>query len=653
MDFRLTDSFVEEYKKIEPDWGPLGKITYLTKYSRTTEEDRLEDWWETLRRVVEGCYTIQGRHCEHLKLPWHYRKAQTSAQQMYSRMFSMKFLPAGRGLKMMGTDFMWNRSSMCLINCTYISSSELSTDFAEPFCFIADVSMMGCGSSIDTRGAGQVKIRQPRYGDYVFTVEDTREGWIELIRTILNSYVGKGSIPKEVDYSKIRPYGAPIKGLGGQASGPDPLRQLVQDIQDILNPSVDEYISSTNIVDLANSIARCIVSGNLRRSAQIVLGSIDDKDFLELKDPDKHKDKLSKLRWVANDTVMPKIGSDYTEVAQRTAKTGEPGFYWVENAQHYGRMKDGYGNKDPNVLGINACGELPLESYGICNLVEVFPARHENYEDFERSLKYAYLYAKSVTLLPTHNPRTNAVILRSRRIGISQSGIAQAIAKLGLRTYLNWCDKGYKYLKDIDALYSDWLCVQKSIKITTVKPSGTVSLLPQATPGIHYPFSKHYLRAMRFDKKSPIVKALKKAGHVVEDDVVDASSSVVYFPVEEKDFARARKDLSIWEQAELVAQMQYWWSDNAVSATLTFSPEEAKDIPRILSLYETRLKSISFLPLRDHQYKQAPYQEISEAEYKKAIKKIKPFDFNDIGIEKYSKHAYCNSDRCEILTKEK
>jgi hypothetical protein len=250
--------------------------------------------------------------------------------------------------------------------------------------------------------------------------------------------------------------------------------------------------------------------------------------------------------------------------------------------------------------------------------------------------------------MSTHHERTNAVQLRNRRLGISQAGIVQAIQKLGVREYFNWCDKGYWYLRDMDISYSKWFCIPTSSKLTTVKPGGSVPLLPGAFPGIHFPVGEYLYRTMRFDKSSPEVEAFKKAGYRVEDNVVDESSVVVYFPVEEKDFVRARKDISIWEQVELAAQTNYWWSDNAVSCTVTFSPEEAGAIPDILQLYETRLKSISFMPLDDHGYEQAPLQPITEAEYKKAISKLKKLDLNNPLSENFAQKEFCDSDSCTI-----
>jgi ribonucleotide reductase alpha subunit len=536
-------------------------------------------------------------------------------------------------------------------NCSFISTKELSTDFAAPFCFLMDMSMLGVGVGGDTKGTGAVKIREPRQGDYVFTVEDTREGWVELVRTHLNAYAGLGAIPSKNDFSKIRPYGAPIKGFGGTASGPGPLQELVEvDIPSILQPLAENesMITSDAIVDIFNAIGKCVVSGNVRRSAEIVFGSPDDETFLELKNPEINADKLNRWRWASNNSIFANIGMDYSHVAERTAKNGEPGYIWLDTARAFGRLSDPPNYADQLAEGANPCSEQTLESYELCCLVETFPARHDTFEEYIRTLKFAYLYAKTVTLLPTHNERTNAVMLRNRRIGTSQSGIVQSLAKHGVREHFQWSDKGYQYLRKLDKIYSRWLCIPESVKVTSVKPSGTISLLPGATPGIHFPYGEYYWRTIRFDKGSPLVQPLREAGYKVVNLTNEHNTVVVYFPIKEDNFYKGRKDVTIWEQLELAAQMQYYWADNQVSVTVTFSPEEAKEIKQALEFYETRLKSVSFLPLTDHGFEHAPYQPMSKKEYKKAIKKLKPIQWIDTIETEGFKHKFCDSDKCEI-----
>jgi intein/homing endonuclease len=293
------------------------------------------------------------------------------------------------------------------------------------------------------------------------------------------------------------------------------------------------------------------------------------------------------------------------------------------------------------------CGEQTLESFELCCLVESFPSRHESYEEYQNTLKYAYLYAKSVTLVNTHWQETNAVMLKNRRMGISQTGIIEAFVKYGRRTILDWCDKGYKYIRELDEEYSDWLCVPKSLKITTVKPSGTVSLLPGVTPGIHYPHSEYYIRRIRISKNSDLIEPIKSAGYYIEDDSYSPNTIVVEFPVHEQLFERSKDDVSIWEQAENAADYQKYWSDNQVSITITFKQNEVNQIKHVLECFEDKLKSVSFLPIKEHGYKQAPYESITKEKFDEMVSKLKPLDL-DKTKDRAIGSKFCDSESCEI-----
>ncbi len=649
--FKLSEKFLDEFKGQQPKWGPLGYVTFKRTYARPIREDgqpeRTEEYWESLRRVIEGCYTIQLNHCKNLKLPWIPFKAQASAQEMYRLMWNFKFLPPGRGLWMMGTDYIYTRGSGALNNCAFVSTGEIDVSFAEPFCFLMDMSMLGVGVAFDTDGAGKVFIKQPEIGGYTHVVEDSKEGWVDLVRAVLEAYIGQGKRPAKIDFSKIRPMGAPIRTFGGIAPGPGPLIECIKNIDTILEPRIGETISSTDITDLMNVIGKCVVSGGVRRTAELALGAPDDDEYLKLKDPKLHEQKLREWRWASNNSVLAEVGISYDKIGTQTATNGEPGYFWRTNARAYGRVKDGATWRDAKVAGTNPCAEQSLESFEICNLVETFPSLHESFEEYKRTLKFAYLYAKTVTLIPTHNERTNAIMLRNRRIGLSQSGIVESFERHGRRAHFEWCDKGYQYITELDKIYSGWLCIPESIKKTSVKPSGTVSLMPGVTPGIHYAHSKYYHRTIRIDKTSPLIGPLRAAGHRIEESVYGDNTWVVYFPVKEEHFDRAKDEVSVWEQVENVAQMQYYWADNQVSATITFRPEEARDIPRILELYETRLKSISFLPLVEHNYPQAPYQTISKEAFDASSAKVRPVDFGTMNTGEVQ-DMYCDGDKCTI-----
>ena len=186
-------------------------------------------------------------------------------------------------------------------------------------------------------------------------------------------------------------------------------------------------MTSTDIVDVQNLIGKCVVSGNVRRSAEIALGSPDDEEFLALKDWTVNPARMGIDGWghLSNNSVIAESGSDLGFLAEQITVNGEPGIMWLDIAQKYGRLTDPPDGKEYRTRGINPCGEQPLEHMELCTLVETFPSNCIDMQDYLRTLKFAYLYGKTVTLLMTRWPETNEVMIRNRRIGTSMTGIAQ------------------------------------------------------------------------------------------------------------------------------------------------------------------------------------------------------------------------------------
>lgn len=646
--FRLSDAFAETYKTKEVPWGPIGYVTFKRTYSRRLSEfdpnaTGTEEWWQTCRRVIEGMFNLQKQHVVRLGLEWNDQKAQKTAKDAYDRLFNLKWTPPGRGLWMMGTKFVEEKTGAALFNCAFRSTADIERKGGYIFAWIMDALMVGVGVGFDTKGAGTIVIQEPVYTNDTLVIDDSREGWVNSVHTLLDGFFLGGKVPK-FDYSAIRPEGAMISGFGGTSSGPGPLIELHKNLTELFSDKVGEQITSVDIVDTENLIGRCVVSGNVRRSAALALGEHDDIRYLEMKND---QEKLYHHRWGSNNSYSADVGMDYAWHAKQTQDNGEPGTIWLENARAYGRMKDDINYDDAEVVGFNPCVEQSLHNAEMCCLVETFPAKHEDYEDYLRTLKCAYLYGKTVTLVNTHWPETNAKMLKNRRIGLSQSGIIQAFDKHGRREMMNWCDNAYAHIKELDTEYSNWLCVPKSIKMTSIKPSGTVSLLNGSTPGIHFPEDEYYIRRIRFSNTSPLLKDLEEAGHHIEADAYSPNTSVVDFPVHEKHFIKGKRDVSMWEQLEIAAQYQHYWADNAVSVTITFKPEEADHIKSALEMYETRLKAVSFLKHEETGYKQAPYEAITKEEYKEMSKNIKPIqriktDVAGVGTK------FCDGESCEI-----
>ncbi len=646
--FRLSDTFVEPYKNSEVPWGPLGYVTFKRTYARRLNEfdpDALgtEEWWQTCRRVVEGMFNMQKQHVFSLGLEWNDNKAQKTAKDAYDRLFNLKWTPPGRGLWMMGTKFIEERTAAGLFNCAFRSTRDLASKGGYLFAWMMDALMVGIGVGFDTEGAGSIVVKEPEYTNDVLVIDDSREGWVNSVHTLLDGFFFGGKVPK-FDYSAIRPLGAEIKGFGGTSSGPDPLVELHNNLNELFTARIGDNITSVDIVDTENLIGRCVVSGNVRRSAALAMGRYDDKLYLEMKND---QEKLYHHRWGSNNSFNAQVGMDYTWHAKQSQVNGEPGYIWLDNARTMGRFKDGPRYDDVNVAGFNPCVEQQLEDAELFCLVETYPAKHEDLDDYLKTLKIAYLYGKTITLSNTHWPETNAKMLKNRRIGLSQSGVVQGFNKHGRRQMYDWCDKAYEHVKQLDEDYSNWLCIPKSVRMTSIKPSGTVSLLNGSTPGIHYPEDEYYIRRIRFSNTSKLLKKLENAGYNIEDDKYCPNTVCVEFPVREPYFSKGKKDVSMWEQLEIAAQYQHYWADNSVSVTVTFKPEESGQIKTALELYETRLKAVSFLKYEETGYEQAPYEPISKEIYDKLISNIVEVDrFDD--DEGGSGSKFCTNDTCTI-----
>jgi adenosylcobalamin-dependent ribonucleoside-triphosphate reductase len=652
--FCLSDNFVAKYKRKKAPFGfnGLGELVYQRTYSRLKDDGKNEQWWETVRRVVEGTFNMQKRHIDAHGLGWNAWKAQHSAQEMYERIFTMKFLPPGRGLWAMGTPITEEKGLFAALNnCAFVSTESLPSDFSKPFCFLMDASMLGVGVGFDTEGANSLVIRGPNEGRKTETVviPDTREGWVESLRLLLDSYaMGTGRV--EFDYSDIRPAGVPIKGFGGESSGPQPLIELHAQIRSILDGETGQPISITAIVDIMNLIGKCVVAGNVRRTAEIVFGSPDSDEYLDLKNYEVNPHR-AEYGWTSNNSIFAELGMNYEPSAERVRLNGEPGYAWLQNMRKYGRMKDEPDFKDRRAMGGNPCLEQTLESFELCCLVETFPNNHDSFEDYMNTLKCAYLYAKSVTLGKTHWAETNRVMLRNRRIGCSMSGIAQFIASKGLDSLKQWMDKGYDYIQSLDTIYSDWFAVPKSIKTTSIKPSGTVSLLAGATPGIHFPEARYYIRRMRLGIHSNLVPALEKAGYHIEPAFGSEDTTlVVSIPVDLGEGVRTLDSVSMWEQLSLASLAQRYWADNQVSCTVTFDPEsEGGQIANALDFFQYQLKGISFLPRLDFgAYPQMPYESIDRETYETMQDSLGKLSFGRIKGEEIVVERFCDNDVCEL-----
>lgn len=452
------------------------------------------------------------------------------------------------------------------------------------------------------------------------------------------------------------------------------------------HPHVKQYNTTRCVVDILNAIGVCVVAGNIRRSSEIVLGKPDDIVFRHLKDYAVNPERQA-IGWMSNNTVKLTKTEDFHMlplISARIKDNGEPGIFNQLNVNRYGRVRpvtDINGKMairtretEPDTATLcNPCSEIPLENFELCNLSEVFPTRclipilrlkpmtgkesrvsesrsqrivHE--DTFHNALKFATFYSSTISLLPTHWEATNEVISRNRRIGVSMSGIADLYEMIGSTELTRLCRAGYHTVRNVNTELAHKAGVPASIRVTTVKPSGSISLLTGVSPGMHFPTFRYAIRRVRMSENAQIVPILKLAGYKHEKDTYSDNTIIFEFPIDQG-LTRSAEEVTVWEQFSLLEMLQSEYSDNMVSVTVYFNPEtEGNQIEKALAAHASKIKSCSMLPhSKKGAYKQAPYEGITKEEYDTLLTGITKIDWSLFGKSDGECPIGCSNDSCE------
>lgn len=668
--FQLSSETRSEIFSKTPRFGfnGLGEVVFRRTYSRDNES-----WNDVVIRVIEGTMSIRKEHFYRNSLFWDDNSWQSFAHDMALSLFDMEWLPPGRGLWMMGTEFTYNKGAMALNNCAATDTTE---DFVLSAEWTMDALMNGVGVGFTTYWRGEAN--SPDKNDTeTFVIPDSREGWVQSLIRLMCSYIdspryGKCKFPV-FDYSEIREAGKPISGFGGLASGPEPLQKLHSRVESYLDSFCLGYLEEKNenqkrqrkeynhtrlVADVFNAIGACVVAGNVRRSAQICMGDVEDQTFINLKNYTENPER-GEIGWMSNNSVVLKQDCDYEDfsaipdMAKRIIDNGEPGMINLVNVQKYGRY--GKKMKDDATL-VNPCGEIALENFELCNLSETFPPRCANKERFFQALRFATFYSSTVSLLPTHRPETNAVVAKNRRIGVSISGIAQWVSgevpvdwgQMNYTKLTKFLRDGYGVVRSENSRLANEAGIPASVRVTTIKPSGSISLLAGVTPGMHYPVSRYAIRRMRIGNNSPLVPSLIAAGIPHEPDSYSDNTLVFEFVIDHGN-VRACEEVSPWEQFGIVAMLQRCYSDNCVSATIYFDKEKDEaDVEKLLAMHIPVLKSVSMLPIFNHNYAQAPYEKISVEKYNELKNSYGSPQFDQVRNNVPEGSRFCSGDTCEL-----
>jgi len=468
----------------------------------------------------------------------------------------------------------------------------------------------------------KIKIVRKDTNDADFIVPDSREGWVKLLGKVLKAhfYAGKG-----FSYSTtcIRSKGALIKGFGGEASGPEELCQGLEQISTILNNRAGEKVRPIDCLDIMNIIGQIVVAGNVRRSAQIALGDPDDIEYLKAKRWDLGP--IPNWRAMSNNSVVAETIDQLPDEFWQTYEQGEPyGLINLRLSRLVGRLgEDQY--PDPDVEAYNPCAEQSLAKDETCCLAEVFLSALESKEEFFKVLRYLYRICKHSLTLPCHLESTETIVHKNMRMGIGVTGVWQATDE-----QRSWLNEAYEYIREYDKEYSAKHGLPISIKLTTSKPSGTLSLLRGVTPGSNVsPAGPWFIRRVRVSASSPLVEVCKAHGYYVEyvkkfDGTNDQNTVVVEFPYAIPEHTPVAANISAVDQLNMIKHMQTVWSDNSVSVTVTYKKEELPAIKEWLDKnYFDGVKTVSFLLYFGHGFMQAPYEDITKERYNQIKSKVR------------------------------
>jgi len=631
--------------ELETPWGPLGYVTYKRTYARRLSENnpnsKTEEFKDTIDRVVNACQ-------KQLKVgfqPW-------EEEKLKEILLSLKGSVAGRFMWQLGTKTIDRLGLMSLQNCAFTVVNEP----IRPFTWAMDALMLGSGVGYNIQrehvyelpkvSKKKIKIIRKDSKDADFIVPDSREGWIELLRRCLEAHFHQG---RGFTYSTIcvRGKGEVIKGFGGVASGPNELCWGIEQISNVLNNRRGKKLRPIDCLDIMNIIGYIVVAGNVRRSAQIAIGDYDDIQFLEAK---RWDNGIPNWRAMSNNSV---VCNDISLLPEQFWDgyngNSEPyGLINLKLAQTIGRTGDTR-YPDPDVQGFNPCAEQSLAPFETCCLAEIHLPNIESQEELDDVAQYLYKICKHSLALPCHAKETEDIVHKNMRMGIGITGYCMAT-----KEQQSWLPGTYKFLRKLDETYSELKEFPISIKLTTIKPSGTLSLLSGVTPGAHPGYSLFHVRRIRMASDSALVNVCRQKGYKVEfqrnfDGTQDTNTVVVEFPSKFPDHTIVSKDMSAIEQLELVKKLQAEWSDNAVSVTVYYKKEELPAIQLWLKFnYNNNLKTVSFLLHSNHGFDQAPLEEITRQEYENMIESVKPITDCEVNEEDIKGSFECATGMCPI-----
>jgi ribonucleoside-diphosphate reductase alpha chain len=625
--------------------------TYIAKsrYSRFLDDKgRREHWHETVARYFDF---MQGQ----LKKKHNYEVPSELRKELQEAVTNLDVVPSMRAIMTAGDAL--DRQNVAGYNCSYLPVDD-------PKAFDEAMYILLCGTGVGFSVEEKYVSKLPEVPDRLFdsntvvVVKDSKEGWAKALRQVI-ALLYAGEVPKW-DVSAVRPAGARLKTFGGRASGPEPLVELFRYTVAKFKAAVGRKLNSVECHDILCKVGEVVVVGGVRRSAMISLSDISDDRMAHAKAGNWWESNGQ--RALANNSAVyktkPSVGQFMREWSSiYESHSGERGIFNRYASQAQAARN---GRRDPNQeWGTNPCSEIILRPYQFCNLSSVIVRPSDDYSSLERKVRLATIlgtWQSTLTNFPYLRKIWQTNTEEERLLGVSMTGILDnpLLNNPDNPDLPDLLEKLKTHAVHTNAVHADAIGISRSVAITAIKPEGTVSQLTGTASGIHPQHSQYYIRRVRSDNKDPLTAFLKSQGFPAEADFYKPDSTTVFsFPVKVAEGALLREDLDAIKHLRLWLLYQQHYCEHKPSVTISVKEEEWPTVGAWVWDNFDQITGVSFLPMDGGTYKQAPYEQITAAEYEELASKMPVGIDWDAFIERTdnvegAQTLACTAGQCEI-----
>ncbi len=643
----IQDAFKESEKFFPTQ---LQQFQFFDKYSRFNWHNmRRETWTETTNRVVNYLKELSNNKLE-----------EKEYERIRNFMLEMKATPSMRLIAMAGEAA--RRQNIAIYNCSF-----LPIDSIDAWVEALIISMSGCGVGFSVEKQFIEKLPIVKKQETVsetrtHLIKDDTDGWAGAVRDGLISWFNGEDV--NFDYSQIRPAGSVLKVKGGRASGPEPLRKMLDFARKIILNAQGRKLTPLEAHDIMCEVGNAAVSGGMRRTAMISLFDWDDKEMRNCKNGDLTGNEQ---RWNSNNSaVWPKDISPVDVMKQfiemDEGQRGEPGIFSRDSAR--ATMPKRRLDLGEYSWGTNPCGEIVLRPYEFCNLTIAIARENDTFEELKEKVEVATIIGtiqSMATNFPGLREQWKKNCEEERLLGVDITGQMDCKLLNGFtdKEEIEWTlEQLQSHSVDINKKYAKKLGINQSASITCNKPSGNSSQLFACSSGIHARHYPYYIRNVRVNPKSPIFKVLQDAKVPMDPEngqtAENANAWVIHFPTKSPDGAVLQQHLSAIKQCEVWLRNKKYWTEHNPSVTITYKADELPELTGWIWNHKDIVGGMSFLPQFDAKYYQMPYEPITKEKYEELSSAFPKIDFSKLYLYEKTdmttaaQELACFAGACEI-----